>query len=105
MGEQPERKIALVTGGNKGIGFEVARQLGQAGLIVVLGVRDMRLGEAASARLRDEDLDVRAIMLDLERAETIAAAATAIAGEFGRLDVRAGPPRPAACGRSFRRLL
>ena len=87
MGERGDRKIALVTGGNKGIGFEVARQLGQAGLVVILGVRDLGLGETASARLRDEGLDIRPIMLDLMRGETIATAATAIAGEFGRLDV------------------
>jgi NAD(P)-dependent dehydrogenase (short-subunit alcohol dehydrogenase family) len=81
------RKIALVTGANKGIGFGVSRRLGHAGLTVILGVRDIALGEAASTRLRDEGLDVRPIMLDLTRTATIEAAVAAIAADFGHLDV------------------
>lgn len=41
----PSKRIALVTGANKGIGFEIARGLGKAGLIVLLGARDTGLGE------------------------------------------------------------
>jgi NAD(P)-dependent dehydrogenase (short-subunit alcohol dehydrogenase family) len=81
------QKVALVTGANKGIGLEIARRLGQAGQTVILGTRDPNLGEAAAARLRNDGLDVRALVLDLTRNETIARASSTIAAEFGRLDV------------------
>ena len=85
--KDPLKKIALVTGANKGIGLEVARQLGKAGLTVFLGARNAGLGEEAAAKLRAENIDVRHVALDLGRPETIASAATAIATDFGRLDV------------------
>jgi NAD(P)-dependent dehydrogenase (short-subunit alcohol dehydrogenase family) len=79
--------VALVTGANKGIGFEIVRQLGRAGQTVYLGARNRALGEEAAATLRAEDLDVRFIELDLDRPETIDAAAERIRAESGRLDV------------------
>jgi NAD(P)-dependent dehydrogenase (short-subunit alcohol dehydrogenase family) len=81
------RKIALVTGGNKGIGFEVARQLGKAGMMVLLGARNKVLGDASTAKLREEASEARSILLDLAKRETIADAAELIASEYGRLDV------------------
>ena len=86
MQASPQR-IALVTGANKGIGFEIARNLAGAGLRVLLGARDPGLGEAAAARLREADLDVRFLLLDLGRPETLKAAAARIEAESGRLDV------------------
>ncbi|HME24094.1 MAG TPA: SDR family oxidoreductase [Acetobacteraceae bacterium] len=80
-------RIALVTGANKGIGFETARQLGKAGICVLMGARDTRLGEAAAATLKAEGLDVRFIHLDLRKPDTIQAAAATIEAEYGRLDV------------------
>ena len=80
-------RIALVTGANKGIGFEVARCLAKAGLTVFLGARDQIRGQTAAATLTAEALDVRFIELDLVRPATIEAAAAHIATEFQRLDV------------------
>jgi NAD(P)-dependent dehydrogenase (short-subunit alcohol dehydrogenase family) len=81
------KRIALVTGANKGIGFEVARQLGKAGMTVMLGARDAKLGQEAAAKLKVEDLDVRFVELDLLKPATIEAAAKLIATDFQRLEV------------------
>src|ERR1700689_4270193 len=76
--ESPLNKIALVTGANKGIGFEVARQLAASGCSVLLGARNKALGEAAAATLKREGCDVRYLSIDLEDPATIAAAAREI---------------------------
>jgi NAD(P)-dependent dehydrogenase (short-subunit alcohol dehydrogenase family) len=81
------KRIALITGANKGIGLEVARCLGQAGLIVLIGARNPELGQAATAQLKAAGLDARYVELDVVRESTIAAAASMIAAEFERLDV------------------
>jgi NAD(P)-dependent dehydrogenase (short-subunit alcohol dehydrogenase family) len=80
-------RIALITGTNKGIGFEIARGIGRTGALVLLGARDSALGEAAAAKLRGEKIDARFIRIDLGEAETFSAAAAAIGAEHGRLDV------------------
>ena len=80
-------KIALITGANKGIGFEVARQLGAEGITVLLGARNPQLGEAAAAKLKAEGADAHFIELDVTKPETIAKAAEKIRAEHGRLDI------------------
>jgi NAD(P)-dependent dehydrogenase (short-subunit alcohol dehydrogenase family) len=81
------KRIALVTGANKGIGLEVARGLGKAGLIVLVSARGAGLGHAATTALRAESVDARYIELDVVRPATIEAAAIKIGAEFQRLDV------------------
>ena len=65
MTENTNRKIALITGANKGLGFEMARQLGQQGVTVVLAARDAQKGKAAAEKLQGEGLDVQFLKLDV----------------------------------------
>jgi NAD(P)-dependent dehydrogenase (short-subunit alcohol dehydrogenase family) len=80
-------KVALITGANKGIGLEIARQLGQNGLTILVGARDAARGEAAAQTLRDEGIDARFVAVDVTDQGSIEAAAQTIEAEFGRLDV------------------
>jgi NAD(P)-dependent dehydrogenase (short-subunit alcohol dehydrogenase family) len=81
------KRVALVTGANKGIGLEISRQLAEAGFTVFLGARNVGLGEQAAAKLRSQKLDVRHVGLDLTRLETIGAAAGTIKASSQQLDV------------------
>lgn len=81
------RKIALITGANKGLGFEMARQLGRAGVTVVLAARDRQKGEAAAVKLRGEGLDLQFLELDVTNKEHRTAAAAFLEKKFGRLDI------------------
>ena len=82
-----EDRIAVVTGGNRGIGREVARQLGQRGFSVILGSRDPVAGERAAADLVGDGLAVRAHRLDVTDTGTVEALAWELADRYGRLDV------------------
>lgn len=81
------RKVALITGANKGIGFETARQLGQAGVHVLLAARDADKAAKAAATLAAEGLPVEALVLDVTDSASIAAAAAAVTTRFGHLDI------------------
>jgi|SRR5450432_4106570 len=85
----PTRKIALVTGANKGIGRAIAAQLAKTGMTVLLGARNAAAGEEAAAQLREDNdnLDVQFLHLDLVQPATIEAAAASIASRFQQLDV------------------
>ncbi|MGD0796793.1 MAG: SDR family oxidoreductase [Acidobacteriaceae bacterium] len=80
-------KVALITGANKGIGLETARQLGKLGVTVLVGSRDLGRGEEAAEALRGAGVDARAIKLDVGGEADRAAAAKQIEQEFGRLDI------------------
>jgi len=59
------KKVAVVTGANRGIGFETCRQLAKHGMKVVLTARDEGKGRAAAERLRSEELDIDFLPLDV----------------------------------------
>jgi NAD(P)-dependent dehydrogenase (short-subunit alcohol dehydrogenase family) len=80
-------RIALVTGANKGIGFEIARQLAKRGMTVYVAARDRGRGSVAAEKLQGEGLAARFIELDVLREETIRQAAATIEAAHGRLDV------------------
>ena len=79
--------IALITGANRGIGLETARQLGLKGMYVFLGSRDLGRGRAAAENLKAQGIAVEAVELDVTRSETIGVAVEIISRRFGRLDV------------------
>ncbi|MEI9935989.1 MAG: SDR family oxidoreductase [Pseudomonadota bacterium] len=81
------RKTALITGANKGIGREIARQLGHKGYSVWLGCRDAERGELAAADLRKEGLDVHVLALDVTDDASVKAAAVTYDKTSDTLDV------------------
>ncbi len=83
---QNDPMIMLVTGGNKGIGREIAAQLAHLGHTVVIGARSQARGEAAAAELRSAGGAVSAVALDVTDPASVAAAAEAVRRDFGRLD-------------------
>lgn len=82
-----EKKIALITGANRGIGLETARQLGQKGIRILLGARNEKLGKEAAASLKAEGLEVEFLSLDAIDERTHVKAAKYIEEKFGRLDI------------------
>ena len=86
-GSGDARPVALVTGANRGIGLEVARQLARRGMTVVIGAREAAKGEAAAGELTSEGLDARATVIDVADGASVGRLADEIASEFGRLDV------------------
>jgi NAD(P)-dependent dehydrogenase (short-subunit alcohol dehydrogenase family) len=85
--ETPSQRIALVTGANKGIGFEIARQIGRTGMTVLLGARHKVAGEQAAAKLSAEGVDARFMAVDVADYASIEAAAGSITIGFGCLDI------------------
>jgi NAD(P)-dependent dehydrogenase (short-subunit alcohol dehydrogenase family) len=82
-----ETKIALVTGGNKGIGFEIAAGLGTLGYRVGVGARDEARLETAVEKLRAAGVDAFGVLLDVTSEQSATDAAELVVREAGRLDV------------------
>ena len=81
-----ESRVALVTGANRGIGREIARQLANRGLTAVVGSRDAK-GRQAAAALGGSGAPLPVVALDVADAESIRIAVAEVEGRFGRLDV------------------
>ena len=81
------RRVAVVTGANKGIGLEIARQLGREGITVFLGARDEERGRAAAEKLRAEGIDAHPLRLDVTDDASVSAAAALLERDAGHLDI------------------
>lgn len=82
-----DSKIALITGANKGIGFETAKQMGQLGYVTLVGARDKERGREAEYRLQQEGLRALFVHLDVTQPTMINHVQRWIRQQFGKLDV------------------
>ena len=82
-----DKRVALITGGNRGIGYAISRSLAQRGITVILGVRDPNKGAKACSRLQGEDLDVNFELLDVTDEDSLKTAVKHIQAQFERLDI------------------
>lgn len=82
-----QKKIALVTGANRGIGFETVRQLANEGIKVLIGARSEEKGKEAESKLKSEGLDVEFVKLDVDDPKTHESAAKYIDATYGKLDI------------------
>jgi NAD(P)-dependent dehydrogenase (short-subunit alcohol dehydrogenase family) len=80
-------KVAFITGGNKGIGLETARQLGHLGIAVVIGARDLEKGSAAAHKLKSEGMHAEAIRFDVTNPADYQAVYDYFDSHYGRLDI------------------
>ena len=80
-------RVALITGANKGIGLEIARQLATAGATALIGARDSAGGEKAVEDLAADNLDARFIRIDVTEQSSIDQGAARIERDFGKLDI------------------
>ena len=81
------REIALVTGANKGIGFEITAELAKSGMHVVLGARNRDRGNKAVSELKEAGLDVELLEIDLSQSDSIEKAVKELERKYERLDV------------------
>ena len=96
MNLQQSKKVALITGANKGLGFGIARKLGKQGITVLIAARNEQKGKDAVDKLKLEDIDAHFIKLDVSNWQShlasqdrnsIESAYNAIAEKFGKLDI------------------
>jgi NAD(P)-dependent dehydrogenase (short-subunit alcohol dehydrogenase family) len=79
--------VALITGANKGLGFEMARQLGQHGVTVIVAARDKKKGDDAAAKLRAEGFEAHPVKLDVTKKGDYAKTVKFVEDKFGHLDI------------------
>jgi NAD(P)-dependent dehydrogenase (short-subunit alcohol dehydrogenase family) len=80
-------KIALITGGNRGVGLETARELGRKGFKIVIGTRELGRADDALASLRKEGIEVEAVAYDARLPDSERAVFDHLARRYGKLDV------------------
>jgi NAD(P)-dependent dehydrogenase (short-subunit alcohol dehydrogenase family) len=80
-------RVALVSGGNRGIGIEIARQLARRGTMVVIGSRDVEKGQTAAQTIIDEGYPTEVVRLDITDGNSVAAAVEDIVRRHGRIDI------------------
>jgi NAD(P)-dependent dehydrogenase (short-subunit alcohol dehydrogenase family) len=82
-----DKKVALITGANRGIGLETARQLGKNGITVVVAARTLKAAKETAATLQGEGIDAFPIQLDVTKEDDRKSAAKAVAEKYGKLDI------------------
>jgi NAD(P)-dependent dehydrogenase (short-subunit alcohol dehydrogenase family) len=81
------KKVAFITGGNRGIGLETARQLGKKDVKVVIGSRDLQKGKAVAGELRADGADIDVIRFDVGKQSDYKEAYDYFDQNFGKLDI------------------
>jgi NAD(P)-dependent dehydrogenase (short-subunit alcohol dehydrogenase family) len=82
-----DKKVALITGANRGIGLETARQLGQNGVTVVVGARTLKAAQETASTLQREGIDALPVKLDVTNEGDRKAAVKVVAEKYGKLDI------------------
>jgi len=84
---QTTGKVAFITGANRGIGFETAKGLGELGITVVIGSRDLKKGQTAASELQAKGIQAEAIAYDADSATSASAAYDYLNAKYGKLDI------------------
>jgi NAD(P)-dependent dehydrogenase (short-subunit alcohol dehydrogenase family) len=82
-----QSKVAFISGGNRGIGFETAKKLGEAGIAVVIGVRDVAKGEVAAKDLIAQGIKAEAVNYDAADSRSADAVYQYLDHKYGKLDI------------------
>jgi NAD(P)-dependent dehydrogenase (short-subunit alcohol dehydrogenase family) len=82
-----EKKVALITGANRGIGLETAKQLGETGVTIVAAARTALAAEETAAKLKQQGIDAYALQLEVTSEADRKAAAKYLEEKFGKLDI------------------
>jgi NAD(P)-dependent dehydrogenase (short-subunit alcohol dehydrogenase family) len=81
------KKIALITGASKGLGFETALQLGKKGFTVIVTARTQHKSDEAATKLKTKDIDALGVQLDVNNSKDITNLVSFLTERFGKLDI------------------